>query len=160
MVHAVGIPRSLGQIYGVLFASPRSLSFTDIVDRLEISKGSASQGIQLLLSLGAIRISEIPGAPREQSTNEGSLRRGITYEPELSLRKLVSGILMERAAPLAPGAEGLTRLKILAEADVENGAFYLDRVKQLATWRRRLKAVLPVLKTLLGPKSRKKFGES
>jgi hypothetical protein len=30
-----------------------------------------------------------------------------------------------------------------------------DRVRQLETWRRRLKTVLPVLSMLLGPKSKK-----
>ena len=33
--------------------------------------------------------------------------------------------------------------------------FCLDRVKQLKTWRRRLKTVVPVLSMLLGPKNKK-----
>ena len=42
-VRLFGVPPSVGQIYGLLYASPEPLSFTDIVERLEISKGSASQ---------------------------------------------------------------------------------------------------------------------
>jgi hypothetical protein len=52
------------------------------------------------------------------------------------------------------GADRLTRLRELAEQDGV-GDFYLDRAKQLNTWRRRLKTVLPVLSMLLGPKSKK-----
>jgi hypothetical protein len=78
------------------------------------------------------------------------------YEPELGLRRLVSGILQERVTPLATAGVGrLARLRELAERDGQVGDFYLDRVKQLETWRRRLKTVLPVLSALLGPKSRK-----
>ena len=56
VVHALGFPRSIGQIYGLLYASPDPLSFSDIVKQLEISKGSASQGLHLLRSLGAIKL--------------------------------------------------------------------------------------------------------
>ena len=41
-------PRSYGQIYGLLFASTQPLSFTDIVERLDLSKGSVSQGLKAL----------------------------------------------------------------------------------------------------------------
>jgi hypothetical protein len=42
----------------------------------------------------------------------------------------------------------------MAEQKGEESDFCLDRVKQLETWQRRLKTVLPVLTALLGPKSR------
>jgi len=167
MVQVFGVPKSVGQIYGLLYASPEPLSFSDIVDRLDISKGSASQGLQLLRTLGAINIAETkrkaqsgkqvvsplaPGAP-VVSAVESSRRE--YFEPELGLRKLVSGVLQERVSPLATaGAERLSRLRGLAEQGGEGRDFLLDRVKQLETWRRRLKAVLPVLNMLLGPKRR------
>jgi hypothetical protein len=78
------------------------------------------------------------------------------YEPELSLRKLVSGVLRERVTPLtAAGAERLVRMRALAERGGAENEFYLDRAKQLGTWQRRLKTVLPVLGALLGPVTRK-----
>ena len=78
------------------------------------------------------------------------------FEPELSLRRLVSGVLQERVTPLAAaGADRIARLRALAEEDGEGNDFYLDRAKQLNAWRRRLKTVLPMLSMLLGPKSKK-----
>ena len=45
------------------------------------------------------------------------------------------------------------RLRELADQENGTGKHYLDRVKQLESWRRRLKTVLPVLGALLGPKN-------
>ena len=156
MVQLFGVPRSVGQIYGLLYASPVPLSFYDIVEQLDISKGSASQGLQLLRSLGASNVSDpIISQICHPPSNEARARSA-AYEPELSLRKLLNGVLQERIMPLAAtGGDHLAQLRKLAKQDGERSIFYLDRVKQLETWRRRLKAILPVLSALLGPKSRK-----
>lgn len=169
VVQIFGIPRSVGQIYGLLYASPRPLGFLDIVETLEISKGSASQGMQLLRELGAInevvrgehpkgkangmRQSDRKEGRESKAIDSGDANRSarVVYEPELSLRRLVSGMLRERIAPMAAtSADRLTKLRELAE---EQGAagIYLARAKQLNTWRRRLRAILPVLGALLGP---------
>jgi HTH-type transcriptional regulator, glycine betaine synthesis regulator len=183
VVQIFGVPRSVGQIYGVLYASPAPLSFSDIVERLDISKGSASQGLQLLRSLGAINEAKCEelgaknkavSAKRDADTSlsglgispspltslplagDGTRNARIAYEPELSLRRLVSGVLRERMTPLAAtSADRLNRLRELAEQDGEGNDFYLERAKQLNTWRRRLRTVLPVLSALLGPMSKK-----
>ena len=146
IVQLFGIPKSVGQIYGLLYASYQPLGFTSIVERLEISKGSASQGLQLLRSLGAIN---------EAEAKEGTAR-GVAYEAELSLRQLVTGVLQERLAPLASsGAQRLKRLKDLAAQAPKNTAFYLDRTKQLENWRKRFTTVTPLLTALLGPRKKK-----
>ncbi len=146
IVQLFGIPKSVGQIYGLLYASPQPLGFAAIVERLEISKGSASQGLQFLRSLGAINESE---------AKDGTAR-GVAYVAELSLRQLVTGVLQERLAPLASaGAQRLKRLKDLATQAPENTAFYLDRTKQLENWRKRFTTVTPLLTALLGPSKKK-----
>ena len=182
-VQVFGVPKSVGQIYGLLYASPEPLSFSDIVERLDISKGSASQGLQLLRSLGAINVANargqaqrakveagpaeakrqapfLPLAPRLSPIALGPLppeaSRREYYAPELSLRRLVSGVMQERISPLAAtDTDRLGRLRELAKSDGEASDFYLDRVRQLETWRRRLRAVLPVLIMLLGPKNKR-----
>jgi hypothetical protein len=160
VVQLFGVPKSVGQIFGLLYASPAPLGFPDIVERLEISKGSASQGLQLLRSLGAINEVARPS----QISNQGSeseiatrVSRRVAYEPELSLRQLVTGVLRERIAPMAStGADRLKRLKSLAERAPENTKFYLDRTKQLEIWRKRFTTVMPILTALLGPKKKLK----
>lgn len=147
IVQLFGIPKSVGQIYGLLYASPQPLGFTAIVECLEISKGSASQGLQLLRALDAIY---------EVEQKEGC-NRGVSYHPELSLRQLVAGVLDERIAPLASAGVGrLNRLKDLAEQAPENNKFYLDRIKQLENWRKRIITVSPLLIALLGSNKKSK----
>ena len=54
-VKMLGLPKSVGEIFGVLFASSKPLTMLDLVNRLGISKGSASQGLKMLRTLGAVR---------------------------------------------------------------------------------------------------------
>jgi DNA-binding transcriptional regulator GbsR (MarR family) len=141
VVHVLGVARSVGQIYGLLFASSRPLGFADIVERLEISKGSASQGLQWLRALGAVH---------EIST--GSERR-VRFVPELGLRKLIAGILREKVEPFVGERSDLVgRLRECAQAagDAVDVRFARGRVEQIEVWRRQMRIVLPLLKTILG----------
>lgn len=150
VVDIFGVPKSVGQIYGVLFASAQPLSFSDIVGRLGMSKGSASQGLQLLRSLGAINRID-PGDTRVAGQAYNPVRD--YYEPELSLRKLVGGVLQERIAPLASAGSGrFARLQQLTARDGKQDNFLVERVEQLEIWRNRFRTVLPLLGTLFGPK--------
>jgi len=138
-----GVPPSVGEIYGLLFASPSPLSFTDILERLNASKGSVSQGLHLLRELGAVH------------SAKGSDERREYFEPELGLRRLIAGVLRGRVAPLADaGAERIDQLRQLAISGRDSGKFFLERVEQLETWRRQLRLVLPILSTLLKSQQR------
>lgn len=61
----LGLPRSTGQIYGLLYLSAKPLSLDDMVDLLGISKASASCGTRQLASLCAIRPVWMPGDRRD-----------------------------------------------------------------------------------------------
>jgi DNA-binding transcriptional regulator GbsR (MarR family) len=142
VVLVLGVPRSVGQIYGLLFSSAQPLGFSEIVARLKISKGSASQGLQLLRSLGAVH-----------SVNQKDERREL-FVPELGLRKLVGGLLRDRIEPLVSSGVGRVRqLEDLARRtpDLVARRFSVGRVKQLDKWRRQMWLVLPLLKTFLVP---------
>src|SRR5215470_15205217 len=99
LARSIKAPKSLGEIYALLFASPQPLTFDTIVRRLSMSRGSASQGLRLLRSLGAVKATYVAGDRRDH------------FVAETELRKLVSGFLRERIAPtLEAGAERLDRL--------------------------------------------------
>lgn len=51
----LGMSRSLGQLYGLLFLANKPLSAQDCVDALGISRSSAGQGLKALKELGAIQ---------------------------------------------------------------------------------------------------------
>ena len=51
----LGVPKSVAIIYGIVFASPRPLCFSEIELRVDLSKGSISQGLRVLREMGAIK---------------------------------------------------------------------------------------------------------
>jgi DNA-binding transcriptional regulator GbsR (MarR family) len=65
LAQLAGIPRSAGQIYGLLYLSPEALSLDDIVSQLGISKASASTGTRQLAAFGALRQVWVPGQRRD-----------------------------------------------------------------------------------------------
>jgi DNA-binding transcriptional regulator GbsR (MarR family) len=138
-LHALGVPNSIGAIYGLLFASLEPLCFADIVDRLGVSKGSVSQGLAFLRQTGAVRSLEMPGDRRE------------FFEPELGLRRLASGLLSGKVRPLTDETKhAVTRLRQqTTRASGAQREFQLERIKQLETWHRQLGRVLPVVQTIL-----------
>ena len=60
----LGQPRSLAEIYGLLFISAQPLAMDDLIGRLNLSKGSASQGLKFLRNIGAVKMVYIPGDRR------------------------------------------------------------------------------------------------
>lgn len=138
-LHVLGLPKSIGAIYGVLFASIEPLCFADIVERLQISKGSVSQGLGFLRQSGAVKLVDRVDDRRE------------FFEPELGLRRLASGLIQEKIQPSAKESKAaLTRLRKQAtDAEGSMQQFQLERIRQLETWHRQLGRVLPVVQTIL-----------
>ncbi|MDB6078791.1 MAG: hypothetical protein JWO82_2538, partial [Akkermansiaceae bacterium] len=86
-VRVLGLPRSLGELYGLLFISPEPLALDDLVSRLGISKGSASQGLRALKDLGAVKEIDVEGARRTY------------FEADIDLKRLVGGFIREQIRP-------------------------------------------------------------
>src|SRR5581483_3237514 len=77
-VRLLGLPKSVGELYGLLFVSPVPLSMDALMDRLQMSKGSASQGLKLLRSFGAVRSVYMAGDRRDHYVAEFDLSRFAT----------------------------------------------------------------------------------
>jgi len=74
----IGMPKSIGEIYGLLFVSPRPLPVDALIARLQISSGAASQGLKLLRSLGAVKTVYVAGDRRDHFTADLELSRFAT----------------------------------------------------------------------------------
>ena len=57
-------PPTLGEIYGLLFISPRPLALDHLIYQLGMSKASASMGLKSLRNSGAIKMVYMPGDRR------------------------------------------------------------------------------------------------
>ncbi len=71
----LGWPKSVGEIYGLLFVSARPLAMDEIMHRLDMSLGAASQGLKLLREFGAVRTVYQPGQRKDHYVASGELSR-------------------------------------------------------------------------------------
>jgi DNA-binding transcriptional regulator GbsR (MarR family) len=136
---ALSLPRSIGEIYGLLFSTPDPLSLDDVQDRLQLSRGSASEGLRWLRSLGAVNQVYLPGIRKEHFT------------AETSLRKLASGYLRDRIDPhLENGPSRLSALESSIDPASPTAHFEKSRLGQIAGWYKFFGKVLPLIKALAG----------
>lgn len=140
-VKVIGLPKSLGEIYGLLFFSPNALSLDDVVRKLRLSKGSASQGLRMLRALGAVKEAEANGSRRT------------LYEPDVDLKRLVGGFIREQVRPHLESGKGKV-VKLMKHAGAEENEelqkFYKRRLKKLDSWVSRGRVVLPIIQRMLG----------
>lgn len=137
----IGLPRSIGEIYGLLYCSPDPLTFDDIEARLGISRGSVSGGLKTLRQLGAVKLHYAPGSRKDH------------YAPELSIERLVRGFIADQFTPhLESSAERLDAVEteLADESDSALRQHGLQRLNTLRTWRRRAEKLLPLALAVLG----------
>ena len=135
----LGVPRSIGELYGALFASERPLAMDDLLSRLRLSKGAVSQGLKFLRGIGAVQTVYRPGDRRDH------------YVPVVELRRFVSGFLRDKVrGHLQSGGEQLDRIqKMVRELPESDYPELRSRADRLARWRRRAKKILPLLLRLI-----------
>lgn len=73
----LGLPKSIGLIYGAVFVSTRPIEAREICKNLKISRGSVSQGIKFLRELGAIRVEAQNRNRAEHFVVEDHLRKAV-----------------------------------------------------------------------------------
>jgi len=60
-----GMSRTVGQIYGLLYLSPKPLNADDIVDSLEMSRSNVSMGLKALEEWRLVKLTHFKGDRRE-----------------------------------------------------------------------------------------------
>ncbi len=125
------VPKSVAAIYGIIFASPQPLSFAEIESRLDLSKGSVSQGLRLLREMGAIQ---------EVSTDADRVER---FAPDTEMRKLIQRFLEQRMEQqLEQGSARLTALQqSVGGFSAAEQIIMTQRVEKLQRWHDRTRAL-------------------
>jgi len=137
----LGLPKSVGEIFGLLYASPKPLTMADILEQLQISKGSVSQGLKMLRTLGAV-----------QEVDYGDDRKTY-FQANVELKQIVGGFIREEIRPHLQS--GQSKLKAIREEldevrEPELRAFYEGRIDRLGRWSKQMNLVLPLLQKFLG----------
>lgn len=136
----IGLQKSVGEIYGLLFVSPRALPMEEIIDRLGISLGAASQGLKVLRSVGAVKTVYTPGDRRDH------------YAADLELSKFATAFIKEELQPrLDRALERIETMETLAsELEPSQQAGAAERLERLKHWLERGEKMLPwILKFLV-----------
>lgn len=141
----LGLPRSTGQIYGLLYLSSRPLSLDEIADTLGISKASVSVGARQLCAWTAIRQVWVHGERRDH------------YEAEPELVHLLRAGYQELIQPrINSSKRRLDRLSSLLEEDFESGVidavekkFLSQRLKNFARLQKKVQTLVPLAERLL-----------
>jgi len=136
----LGQPRSLAEIYGLLFISARPLAMDDLIERLQLSKGSASQGLKFLRNMGAVRMVYVAG------------ERRVHYEAVAELRILAIRFLRDQIVPhFDNGQARLERIAAMVkQLPAEERAPVNGRVRMLQSWERNGRRFLPLVVKILG----------
>lgn len=135
----LGIPRSIAAIYGICFASPEPLGFSEIQGRLEISAGSISQGLRVLQEVGALKVVGT------------RLDRREFFTPDMKLRNLFLHYMEHRLQPQLESGHG--RLQEIAKSVPRRrdgtAKVLRERLKALQNWHDKTRALMPIAKTFL-----------
>ncbi|MEI9962792.1 MAG: hypothetical protein WDM76_17250 [Limisphaerales bacterium] len=137
---ALGQPRSVAEIYGLLFISHKPLPMDELIARLNLSKGSASQGLKYLQDLGAVRAVYVGGERRTH------------YEAVAELRNLAGRFLRKQVLNHFEDSE--TRLENIAahsqKLSGEQKKHVVARLKLLRSWEKNGRRVMPFVLKMLG----------
>lgn len=141
----LGIPRSVGRIYGLLYLAPQPLSMPEIADLLRISIGSASTGTRLLSAWRAIRVAWVPGHRRDH------------FEVEPDLTNLLRTAYMDFVKPRLNSSDKRLE-RISASLDEEHGKGVItqedynlssERLDNIRDIQKKLQSLIPLLEQLV-----------
>jgi len=136
MFDTLGIPKSVAQIYGVLYLSDDPLMQEDIAAKLQISIGSASQGVRFLVNIGAAHKQSVPGLRQAVFTAERSMRRLLSYFIDVQLRPKLNS--------------GRERLQAIQSEIPEGDPSAQKKIDTLLQWQKKAEKALPIISTIFG----------
>ena len=133
MAEVLSVPRSIAEIYGLLYVSTQPLRFSEIEQRLSLSKGSVSEGLRFLKDHGMVMAERIKG------------NRGETWSVTPSLAAALVDLLRRRLQPALEQTTGDLRALQEEAESVELSPDVRERLVKLSRWNARALDLLPVL---------------
>ncbi len=125
-----GFPKVMGQIFGALLMADRPLCLDDLVERLDISKATASMNVRTIENMGMVR----------QVWVRGSSGKRKYYEAETDFWQIITNILSGRELrdvdrALTVMEENVKRLKAsmpdMTDENRQLAEVYIDRIARM-----------------------------
>jgi len=140
LVRILGMPKSVGELYGLLFVAPDALPMDALMERLNMSKGAASQGLKLLRSFGAVKTIYVAGDRRDH------------FLAEFDLSRFASGFIKGELQPhLDSGLLRLERMQhLIGQLPADGREVAENRLARLRHWHEKGQSMIPwILKFLV-----------
>lgn len=141
----LGLPRSTGQVFGLLYLAHQPLSLDDLAAALSISKGSASMAARQLASLRAVRPVWVPGDRRDYFEAVGDPRE----LAQASFSEFVKPWLDSSEKRLASIFTELEKDRADGAVSAEEYKFCADRLRNLVRFQKRLASFRPMVEKFL-----------
>jgi len=134
----LGYPRSVGEIFGILFAAEKPLTFEGISRRRGISAGSVSVGLRHLRNLGVIVATPVAGDRRDHFAVNDDFGR------------VNASLIRHHIEPRVSAARHrINRIRSMSEKLARSGPYggLADRLRRFTDWQSHLMgAIVPLLK--------------
>lgn len=139
----IGLRKSVGMVYGMLYCSREPLCVPEMQTLLQLSRGAVVEATQLLRHFGAVRVVLKIGERKD------------FFAAETDLKKFLSGAVKEILVPALEKAD--MRLKeaeqgVPAASGTESD-FSRSRLAELNHWKSVLVSLLPLAENLLNEKN-------
>lgn len=114
-----GINRTVGQIYALIFISPRPLNADEIAESLEFSRSNVSMGLKELQSWRLVRLKHLPGDRREY------------FEAPADVWEIFRVLAEERRRREIEPTLSMLRMALLAEPATDADRHAQERMRQM-----------------------------
>ncbi len=114
-----GINRTVGQIYALIFISPRALNADEIAEALEFSRSNVSMGLKELQSWRLVRLRHQPGDRREY------------FDAPADVWEIFRVLAEERRRREIEPTQSMLRMALLEEPTSDADRFAQDRMRQM-----------------------------
>jgi DNA-binding transcriptional regulator GbsR (MarR family) len=114
-----GINRTVGQIYALIFLSPRALNADEIAEALEFSRSNVSMGLKELQAWRLVQLRHQPGDRREY------------FEAPQDVWEIFKLLAEERRRREIEPTQSMLRMALLEEATSEDERYAQQRMQEM-----------------------------
>lgn len=133
MAGILGVPRSVAQIYALLYAADAALDFDQIQGKLGMSKGSVSQGLKFLRDHEMILAVKAKGVRRER------------WEPTPSLAASMVNLVRRQVLPALEQSTPVLQRVLDGAQTAGASPEVLERLTRLKRWNARALELFPLM---------------
>ncbi len=142
MCSKFGLNNIMAELYAVLYLSDKALSLNDMVDRLKISKGSASVNIRALERYGVVRRVWVKGSRKDYYEAEIDISKVIVER----IRSMAQGRLSEVENMISASYEALNSISPNSAEEKKSMETFKARLEKLRAFYNKAKSLFDLFK--------------